>query len=112
MTEVARIALDDGGWLLVEGDTAATSAGPIKAGRLGDALGQLPTDLKVALAPVAAMARSVLDELKNAGPDAVEVEFGVNLAVQAGALITKGEGGCHLKVTMHWSDGKTIDERP
>jgi hypothetical protein len=112
VTEVARIALGDGGWLLVEGGTAGTSAGPVKAGRVGDTLGQFPTDLRVALAPVAAMARSVLDELKNAGPDAVEVEFGVNLAVQAGVLITKGEAGCHLKVTMHWSGGELVDDRP
>ena len=33
------------------------------------------------------------------------------LAVQAGVLITKGEGGCHLKVTMHWSGGERVDGR-
>jgi hypothetical protein len=111
VAEVARIALDDGGWLLVETDAGGASAGPVKAGRMGDALGELPANLSIALAPVTTMARTVLEELKRAGPDQVEVEFGVNLAVQAGVLITKGEGGCHLKVTMHWSGDASVDER-
>ncbi|MFD8079208.1 CU044_2847 family protein [Streptomyces sp. NPDC059718] len=30
----------------------------------------------------------------------VEIEFGVDLAAQAGAVIAKSEAGCHLRVTV------------
>ncbi|MFI9247983.1 CU044_2847 family protein [Streptomyces sp. NPDC053086] len=53
-----------------------------------------------ALEPVTAAARATLDQLRKAGPDEVAVEFGVDLAVEAGAVITKGQAGCHLKVTL------------
>ncbi|MFJ4774277.1 CU044_2847 family protein [Streptomyces uncialis] len=37
-----------------------------------------------------------------AGPDEVQIEFGVSLSSQAGAVIAKSEAGCHLKVTVSW----------
>lgn len=44
----------------------------------------------------------MLDQLRKAGPDGVSVEFGVDLAVTAGAVLTKGSANCHLKATMSW----------
>ncbi|MFD1271789.1 CU044_2847 family protein [Streptomyces kaempferi] len=35
-------------------------------------------------------------------PDGITVEFGVDLAVEAGAVITKSSANCHLKVTVAW----------
>jgi hypothetical protein len=100
MAGLARIALDDGGSILVE--TAAGPQGPMKAGRLGEAVQELPASLQAALGPVADMARTVLNQLRRAGPAEVEVEFGVDLAVQAGVVITRTGAGCHLKVKVLW----------
>ncbi|MGW6979246.1 CU044_2847 family protein [Streptomyces sp. NPDC054932] len=113
MTHLARIPLGDGGTLLVE--AAAAQAGPVKAGRVSDAIHDLPGSLQEALEPVTAAARATLDQLRRAGPDAITVEFGVDLAVEAGAVITKSSANCHLKVTMMWtknSPGRPGADKP
>ncbi|WP_144127030.1 CU044_2847 family protein [Catellatospora sichuanensis] len=103
MASLAEMPLDGGGWILVEAPEA--TGGPVKAGRLGEAIRELPTSLQTALAPVADAARTILEELRKAGPTEVEVEFGVDLAMQAGAVIAKSETSCHLKVRLTWQNG-------
>ncbi|MFD4314837.1 CU044_2847 family protein [Streptomyces sp. NPDC058548] len=39
---------------------------------------------------------------REVGPDAVEIEFGVDLATQAGAVISRSEASCRMKVTVLW----------
>ncbi|MFJ5552711.1 CU044_2847 family protein [Streptomyces sp. NPDC093225] len=113
MTHLARIRLASGGSLLVE--APATTDGPVKAGRIGDAVHELPATLQDALGPVTDAARATLEQLRKAGPDGISVEFGVDLAVAAGAVITKSSATCHLKVTMTWKretgGGPGTDER-
>jgi Trypsin-co-occurring domain 1 len=103
MASLAEMPLDGGGWILVEAPEVA--GGPVKAGRVGEAIRELPASLQTALAPVTDAARTVLEQLRKAGPTEVEVEFGVDLAMQAGAVITKSETSCHLKVRLTWQNG-------
>ncbi|MFJ5830961.1 CU044_2847 family protein [Streptomyces sp. NPDC093089] len=100
MTSLTRIPLEGGGSVLVE-DPSATG-GPVKAGRIGDAMRELPSTLQTSLEPVADAARATLQQLRRARPDAITVEFGVDLAVEAGAVITKSRAAGHLKVTVSW----------
>ncbi|MFF9768270.1 CU044_2847 family protein [Streptomyces sp. NPDC053086] len=93
--------LGDGAVILVEAHESAD--GPVMAGRVVDTIRDLPRTLHAALDPVADMARTVLEQLRRAGPDEVEVEFGVDLAAEAGAVIARSETSCHLKVTMTWA---------
>lgn len=108
MTPVTRIPLDGGGFVLVEEPGALHEVGPVKAGRIGEAVRELPVTLEAALAPVTAVARTALDELRKAGPDQIAVEFGVDLAFEAGAVITKSQAGCHLRVTVSWNSHDRI----
>jgi hypothetical protein len=103
MEGLVRIALEGGGSILVQASAAVD--GPVRAGRLGEVVQDLPVSLQAALGPVTDAARVVLEQLRQAGPGEVEVEFGVDLAVQAGAVITKSEAGCHLKVKLTWKNG-------
>ncbi|MFJ5924951.1 CU044_2847 family protein [Kitasatospora sp. NPDC092948] len=98
--QLARVPLEDGGSILVE--AVESAAGPVKAGRIGDAVRDLPTSLGSALDPVTDMARTVLRRLRDAGPDEVEVEFGVDLSTEAGVVITKTAANCHLTVRVVW----------
>lgn len=100
LAPLARIPLDDGGCILIEAPAAL--AGPVKAGRVSDAIHDLSGSLQDALAPVTEAARATLNQLREAGPDEITVEFGIDLAVEAGAVITKSCAQCHLKVTMMW----------
>jgi hypothetical protein len=96
--------LDGGGSILVE--AADGLEGPVKAGRVGEAIRDLPVGLHAALEPVTEAARTALEQLRKAGPAQIEVEFGVDLAVQAGVVITRTGANCHLKVTMTWKHGQ------
>ncbi|WP_030207878.1 CU044_2847 family protein [Streptomyces sp. NRRL S-87] len=100
MTPLARIPLGGGGSLLIE--APAGLEGPVKAGRIGDAIHDLPESLQEALEPVTEAARITLEQLRKARPDEITVGFGVDLAVEAGAVITKTGAHCHLNVTMAW----------
>ncbi|MFF4034401.1 CU044_2847 family protein [Streptomyces sviceus] len=103
MPPLTRIPLEGGGWVLVEGSTG-TFEGPVKAGRINDAIHEAPGTLQAALVPVTEAARVALDELRKARPDDITVEFGVDLAVEAGAVVTKSQASCHLKVTLSWKN--------
>lgn len=98
--QLARVPLDNGGSILVE--AADSAAGPVKAGRVGDAIRELPVGLSAALEPVTDLARSVLTRLREARPAELEVEFGVDLGTEAGVVITKTAANCHLSVKMTW----------
>ncbi|MGW2371617.1 MULTISPECIES: CU044_2847 family protein [Kitasatospora] len=98
---LARMPLEGGGCVLIE--TPARPEGPVKAGRVGDAIQELPESLQGALQPVTEAARATLDELRKACPDGITVAFGVDLAVEAGAVITKAAATGHLMVTMTWN---------
>ncbi|GLW56172.1 CU044_2847 family protein [Kitasatospora phosalacinea] len=98
--QLARVPLDGGGSVLVE--AADGAAGPVKAGRVGDAIRDLPVGLGEALGPVTELARTVLRRLRDAGPAELEVEFGVDLSTEAGVVITKTEASCHLTVKLVW----------
>ncbi|MFJ4519567.1 CU044_2847 family protein [Streptomyces sp. NPDC088810] len=101
MTLLTRIPLEGGGFLLVE--APAGPEGPVKAARgVGDFLQEAPRTLQEALEPVTQAAQTTLDQLRKARPDEITVTFGVDLAVEAGAVITKGRATCHLQVTMSW----------
>ncbi|MER5758854.1 CU044_2847 family protein [Streptomyces sp. NPDC002082] len=100
MAPLARIPLEGGGCVLVEAPAAPD--GPVKAGRLSDAVRDMSGSLQEALEPVTEAAHAALEQLRRAQPDEITVEFGVDLAVEAGAVITKSSAQGHLKVTVLW----------
>ncbi|WP_217999216.1 CU044_2847 family protein [Nocardiopsis trehalosi] len=107
--------LDGGGEVLFETVApfdAGGIDGPVPAGRVADALREMPASLQQGLAPVREMAGAVVAQLREAGPVGpaeVEVEFGLNLSAQAGAVISKGGVTAHLKVRVLWKAGSDAD---
>ncbi|MGC0331843.1 hypothetical protein RKD23_004833 [Streptomyces sp. SAI-170] len=108
MAALTQIPLDGGGFVLVE-QPGLPDGGPVKAGRIGDTVRELPVTLETALEPVTQAARATLAQLRKARPDEITVEFGVELAFEAGAVITKTQAGCHLKVTVSWKNAGPDD---
>lgn len=107
MHSLARIPLEGGGAVLVEAGPEVD--GPVKAGRVADAVRDLPRTMQDVMGPIGDTARAVLEQLRQAGPDEVEVEFGVDLSAQVGAVITKGESAVHLKVRVLWSSAEPAE---
>lgn len=101
MDTVVRYQVGDGSSVLVEVDedtygveeVARTSAGVVEAGQR----------LESALASVRDAARATLDTLTKLSPDRVEVEFGIKLAGEAGAMIAKASAEGHFTVKLSWS---------
>lgn len=108
MQGLLRVPLEDGGTILFE--AVPESNGPVKAGRITDGIRELPRTLQESLVPVRETARAVLEQLKQAGPDEVEVEFGVDLSTEAGAVITKTEAAVHLKVRVLWQNREPVGD--
>jgi hypothetical protein len=103
VASLGRIELEGGGSILVE--LREAEEGPVKAGRIADAIHDLPKTLQEQLTPVATAARTMLQTVRIAGPTEVEIGFGVDLSFQAGTVITKGETACHLTVKLTWKQG-------
>jgi hypothetical protein len=108
--------LDDGTTLLVRVDDSLFERkiprpGPIRAARLGDRIGltatMAPQSLREALSPLAQMSRQVVEQLAQSEPSGLQVEFGVELTAEAGAVLAKAGTGCHLTVTATWAAGTT-----
>ncbi len=107
MAELVAVPLEGGGVIAVEMDHV--DGGVVKAGRSGQIVAEATETLEAALESVTPAAKSIVAKLRQAGPHEITVEFGVNLTVEAGAVIAKSAGGCHLKVTLHWKPSDDTD---
>jgi hypothetical protein len=111
---LVQVPLDGGGVIVVRSGTADADvpgsglvrSGPVAAGRVGELVdGVVETascSLREALEPVTRLSQQVLDQLREARPRELTVEFGVELTAQAGAVLAKAGTGCHLTVTLTW----------
>jgi hypothetical protein len=100
MSSLIEVPFDDGGYVVVEMDDAAS--GVVKAGRTGEIAGRATQSLESALDSVAPAARAVLAKVREARPQQVTVEFGIKLSAEAGVVITRTSGECNFKVILRW----------
>ncbi len=98
-----EVPVDGGGHLLVQAsedelpdglDLASLRPGQVAA-RLGESLDGALEQLKPALA-------AVRRQLAAMRPDEIEVEFGVVLGAEAGAVVAKGTTDVHFTVKLTW----------
>lgn len=61
--------------------------------------------VREAVTPAVEAAKAVLEKVKEAGPDVVEVKFGVKASGEAGWLVAKAAGEGNFEVTLTWSRG-------
>ncbi|MER7398759.1 CU044_2847 family protein [Streptomyces sp. NPDC000151] len=102
-TGLVRFPLDGGGEVIVE--TADEGAGTVGAGRADGAVADGTTTFDRALDGVRGAADAALRCFGSLAqrPDEVQIQFGVKLTAQAGAVITKTGVEGHLQVTVTWS---------
>lgn len=102
MTELVRFDLEGGGSLLVEVD--ADEPGIERASRTDDLAIRASQSLDAAMEGVRSAADMTLAKLHAMAeaPDEVEVQFGIRLNAQAGAVIAKTEAEGHLQVRVTW----------
>ena len=95
--------MTDGSRVLFEVDDV-NNAGPERVTRrAGNVIASLDESLDAAVASVRPAAEKVLSNFTALGLDTVEIEFGLSLDAQAGAVIAKTGVTGHFKVTLNWS---------
>lgn len=108
MTEVLRYEVGSGTVLVeVDGD----SYGVDHPERNEQGILDVDRRLEDALASVRPAAAAALESLQVLAPEHMEIEFGIKLAGDAGALIAKSTPDAHFVVRMSWSsDSHHADE--
>jgi Trypsin-co-occurring domain 1 len=101
MDTVVRYQVGDDSSVLVE--VGEDTYGVEPAARTSDGVVDAGQRLESALASVRKAAQATLDTLTKLSPETVEVEFGIKLAGEAGALIAKTSAEGHFTVRLSWS---------
>jgi hypothetical protein len=102
-TELVRFTLERGGSVLVE--VEGDEPGIQRASRVDDLIVQAKQELEPTMDNIRALATVALERLQGLAerPDGIEVEFGVRLNAQVGAVIAKTQAEGHLKVKLAWN---------
>ena len=100
MSEAVRYRLDNESTVLFEVDGDASGVGRVS--RATDGVVEATHRLEESLDSVRDAARASLRALQALSPQKLELEFGVKLTAEAGALIAKTAGEGHFVVKVVW----------
>jgi hypothetical protein len=107
MSELMSVPVPGGGALLVE--VTDDEPGMARASRVGDTIEAAAVSLASVLQPIRQVAEEARDAFREAGPDEIEMEFGVKLTAEAGAILARAGTEGHLKVKLVWRREGTSD---
>lgn len=104
MKRLVEFPLEKGGSVVVEIE-APEGLGMAPAGRIEEALERAGQTFEEALDKIRPAVATVIQKLHALSdpPDKVEVEFGLKLSAQAGAVIAAASTEAHYKVTLTWN---------
>ena len=107
MSVLIRVPLDRGGSIIVEADEEVQPSETLPAGRVGDAVADAQRTFEAALESVVDLAETMLGKSREAsGPDEINVEFGLKVSAEAGAIIAKAGGEANFKLTLGWKSAE------
>ncbi|WP_090768634.1 CU044_2847 family protein [Nonomuraea maritima] len=105
MDQLVRWELEDGGTVLVETASEDVARGGWASAGVGaDTVHEAKLRMEEALGHLRGVATAALKTFRElpVGPDEVEIEFGVKLASEAGAVIAKAKAEGQLVVRLRW----------
>ncbi|MFJ7995581.1 CU044_2847 family protein [Streptomyces sp. NPDC096310] len=104
MTALMEFTTDSGATVTVEVAQDAPGARPVSR---ADSLTQVGRSFDAALQGIRAAAESALTVFRDGSlkPDGVELEFGVKMMAEAGAVIARTAAEGHLTVKLSWNPG-------
>ena len=103
MKQLVEFELEEGGTILVEVD-APQEAGMVKAARGGEVVQRAQQTFEAALDKVRPAAAAIIKKLRTLHdpPDEIEVEFGLKMSAEAGAVVASAGVEANYKVTLTW----------
>jgi hypothetical protein len=110
MRQLLEYPTEDGGFILVEVEDQLGEAGsrqgvvPVARGP-GDVVAKARQSFEEALERVKPIASGLKRKLGSMvdPPDEIEVEFGLDMSFEGGAIVAKGGIGANFKVKLTWS---------
>ena len=108
MGELIRFDLEQGGEVLVEVDEDAFGVEPVS--RDGDGLVRASKGLEAALAAIGPAARAVLSSVDGLGLCEKQIQFGVKLNGEVGAVIARSGVEANFQVTLISRDREIGDD--
>ncbi|MFI6605304.1 CU044_2847 family protein [Streptomyces sp. NPDC050507] len=112
MAALMEFTTDSGETVTVEVDRHVPGAQLVA--RDGHALARAERTFDEALQGIRSAAESALSVFRDGAlkPDGVELEFGVKITAEAGAVIAKSALEGHLTVKLSWSPGSSAEAPP
>ncbi|MFI1868701.1 CU044_2847 family protein [Streptomyces jumonjinensis] len=108
MPELIEMPLDEGGavWVEVPDDLPAIE----RVGRGDDALRSTARTLQDALSRIRPAVDAVVGQLRSAAPppDEVNVQFGIRITAEAGAVIAKAATEANFTVSATWVSERSV----
>jgi hypothetical protein len=108
MDELVRFETSESSVLV---EVEAQTYGIERVGRGADGIQDAVVSMGHALEGIADAARSATEALRELAPDKLELEFGVKLTAEAGAIIAKTSGEAHFTVSMSWESARDSQSR-
>ena len=103
MSELVEYELDDGTRVLIEVEERDT--GPVtRGGRGGDLVKRADGTLEQALRRIGPVTAAAFAQLRDMAepPDEIDIEFGVKLSADVGAIIARTGGEANFKISLRW----------
>ena len=103
MSELVEYELDDGTRVLIEVEERDT--GPVtRGGRGGDLIKQADGTLQQALSRIGPVTAAAFAQLRDMAepPDEIDIEFGVKLSADVGAIIARTGGEANFQISLRW----------
>jgi hypothetical protein len=104
MSHIVEFGVEGGPSLVVEVDDAV-SGGVVRSARPGEVVVQAGETLEEALDRAMPATQALIERLKSiaSGPDAIEVQFGLKLSGQLGAVLAKTGAEGNFSVKLTWN---------
>lgn len=104
MGRLIEFPLEDGGHILVEVETVISGQGISPASRPSEIIEKANKSFEAAIATVKPIATAIIGKIRELQdpPDETEVEFGLKLSAEAGAVLASAGVEANYKVTLTW----------
>lgn len=102
MSEIVRFESAEGQLLVEVDDARRMGLERVSGGKAGEKIVDAAESFEEAVDSVLKHAQKVLESLEKLKPDGAEIEFGIKLTAQAGALLAKAGGEANFNVKLSW----------
>ena len=112
MKQLIEFPLEEGGSVVIEVEEPEPEGGVVRAARPGEIAAKSAQSFEAALERIKPAASAIISKLRGLSdpPNEIEVEFGVKMSAEAGAVIATASVEANYKVVLIWK--REEDDRP